>query len=101
MPNRSLRLFPSPTSESRTSEQKISEQKTSESRRQRELDRISGVSQPKSVTIPLSTIVPLLIEASKSNRAWLSDFADDTVQVDSDLYEVLMAYQSMQISEAA
>lgn len=86
MPNRSLRLFPSPPSETR---------------RERELDRICGVNQPKSVTIPLATIVPLLIEASESNRAWLNDFADDTVQVDSDLYEVLMACQSMQTSEAA
>jgi hypothetical protein len=91
MQNRSLRLFPSPPSDS----------PASKNRRQRELDRISGVSEPKSVTIPLSTMVPLLIEASKSNRAWLSDFADDTVQIDSDLYEILMAYQSMQMSEAA
>ena len=91
MPSRFPRLLTTPSST----------QKSDEHRRQRELDRICGVNQPKSVSIPLSTIVPLLIEASENDRAWLNDFADDTVEVNSDLYEILMACQSMQDNKAA
>ncbi len=67
----------------------------SESRRQRELDRISGVADPKSVTLPVGKLVPLLVDAARHQRAWLDDFADDPVQIDADLYDVLLAYQQL------
>ncbi|WP_339946263.1 MULTISPECIES: hypothetical protein [Novipirellula] len=73
----------------------------SEERKERELDRISGVAAPKTVDVSLKQIVPLLIDAEKSNRTWLSDFADDTVRIDADLYDVLLAYQQYRQSEAA
>jgi hypothetical protein len=92
MPNRSLRLFPSPPVQNNTNQAP---------RRQREIDRICGINEPKSVTIPLATLVPLMIEASENNRAWLNDFSDETVRVDQDLYEVLMAYQTMQTNKVA
>ncbi len=60
-----------------------------------DLDRVSGVLDPRSVTVRLATIVPLLLDAVEHNRTWLSDFADDTVRLDADLYEVLLAYQEL------
>ncbi|MEM6778137.1 MAG: hypothetical protein AAF670_10815 [Planctomycetota bacterium] len=65
-----------------------------------ELDRLSGIAAPKTVRVPLAQMTRLLIDATESNRTWLQDFADDVVQIDSDLFEVLMAYQSMQRSAA-
>lgn len=70
-------------------------------RRELELDRISGTAEAKKVSIPLGDMVHLLIDARENQRAWLSDFADDHVQIDSDLYEVLLAYQQVQRKAAA
>ncbi|MFK8113355.1 MAG: hypothetical protein AB8B91_14215 [Rubripirellula sp.] len=65
-------------------------------RRERELDRITGTAEPKSVSIPLSKVVPLLLEAQRNDCAWLDDFSDDLIRIDADLYEVLLAYQQAQ-----
>lgn len=46
-----------------------------------------------SVTVPLAEVLPLLVDAVRSNRTWLDDFQDEEITVSSDLYEVLMAYQ--------
>ncbi|MDA8743834.1 hypothetical protein N9N28_04285 [Rubripirellula amarantea] len=70
-------------------------------RRQRELDQVTGMAEPKRVSVPLSKMVPLLMEAAESNRAWLHDFANDTIEIDSDLFDVLMAYHSMRGTAAA
>lgn len=56
---------------------------------------MSGLAAAKSVSIPLAQITQLLVDANKSNRTWLRDFADDCVKIDTDLYEVLLAYQSL------
>ena len=45
------------------------------------------------VSVPVSDVLPLLLEASRNRRAWLEDFADDEITISSDLYEVLLAYQ--------
>jgi hypothetical protein len=45
--------------------------------------------------------VPLLIDAVDNDRAWLNDFADDAVQINSDLYDVLLAYQQLRGRAAA
>jgi len=45
------------------------------------------------VSVPLSKILPLLVDAAHSERTWLGDFEDDEVTLSSDLYEVLLAYQ--------
>lgn len=82
----SLRLFPSTTSTDR---------------QERELDRISGAAKPKTVSVPLGKIVPLLMDAASNDRAWLNDFAEDTVRIDADLHEVLLAYQKLQTRAAA
>jgi hypothetical protein len=47
------------------------------------------------VTVRLRDLLPPLIDAVESNRAWLKDFGDDLVSVPQDLYEVVLAYQSM------
>ena len=65
-------------------------------RRELELDRLTGTAAPKTVTLPVGKLVPLLLDAARSDRAWLNDFADDTVRLDADLYDVLLAYQQMQ-----
>ncbi len=70
-------------------------------RRQRELDRITGTAQPKTVTLPVGKLVPLLVDAANHDRAWLNDFADDPVRIDSDLYDVLLAYQQLRGRRAA
>jgi hypothetical protein len=47
------------------------------------------------VAVPLGEILPMLIDAANTNRAWLQDFADDEVAISADLYEVLTAYQQL------
>jgi hypothetical protein len=64
-------------------------------RTQRELDRISGTADPKTVMLPLGKLVPLLIDAVEHERAWIQDFAEDPVHIDADLYDVLLAYQKL------
>ena len=64
-------------------------------RTERELDRIAGTAKAPTVSVPLGKMVPLLIDAANSDRTWLSDFADDTVRIDADLYDVLLAYQQL------
>jgi hypothetical protein len=70
-------------------------ERTRSDRQQRELDRLSGVAKAKTVDLPVGQIVPLLMHALESNRTWLKDFANDTVRIDADLYEVLLAYQQI------
>jgi hypothetical protein len=45
------------------------------------------------VTVPLGEIFPLLADAVRSERTWLSDFSDDEITISTDLYEVILAYQ--------
>lgn len=70
-------------------------------RQLRELDRITGIAEPKMVSLPLGKIVPLLIDAAANDRAWLNDFAEDTVSINADLYDVLLAYQQLRERSAA
>lgn len=70
-------------------------------RREQELDRLAGTAQAPTIAVPLGKIVPLLIDAGQQQRAWLDDFADDLVRIDTDLYDVLLAYQEMRGRAAA
>ena len=45
------------------------------------------------VTVPLMDVLPLLADATRSQRTWLRDFEGDEVTISMDLYEVLLAYQ--------
>ena len=64
-------------------------------RRERELDRMTGTSKPKTMSIPLGVMIPLLMKAAENDHRWLDDFSDDVVQIDADLHEVLMAFQNL------
>ncbi len=67
----------------------------------RELDQIAGMGPAKKITVSLADIAPVIADAVNSGRGWLADFADETVQIDADLYEVLLAYQQMRRMNAA
>jgi hypothetical protein len=56
---------------------------------------LSVVSAPRenAVRIPLGEVLPLLADAVASNRTWLTDFADDEIEISSDLNDVLQAYR--------
>ena len=49
--------------------------------------------QENSVQVRLGEVLPLLADAVRSQRTWLSDFEDDEITISSDLYEVILAYQ--------
>jgi hypothetical protein len=55
--------------------------------------RSANKSQPATVTVELSEVLPLLADAVASRRTWLSDFEADQITISADLYEVLLAYQ--------
>jgi len=61
----------------------------------------SGATAPRRVEVSLAEIAPVLADAINHQRGWLSDFSDDTVSIDADLYEVLLAYQQMRRLNAA
>ncbi|QDU26078.1 hypothetical protein ETAA8_11520 [Anatilimnocola aggregata] len=46
-----------------------------------------------SVSVPLDEVLPLLVDAVRSNRTWVDDFGDEEITISNDLYEVLLAYQ--------
>lgn len=54
----------------------------------------SAESQPK-LTVPLGEILPALVDAVNSRKAWIHDFADEPVTISTDLFEVLLAYQEL------
>jgi hypothetical protein len=45
------------------------------------------------VKLTLGEVLPLMLDAVKSRRSWVDDFADDEISISTDLYEVLLAYQ--------
>jgi hypothetical protein len=55
--------------------------------------RNANKSSAPTVTVNLGEVLPLLADAVKSQRTWLTDFQDDEITISADLYEVLMAYQ--------
>jgi hypothetical protein len=55
---------------------------------------VSDAKDRETVRVPLGDILPLLVEAVQSNRAWLRDFDTDEVTISMDLYEVVLAYQN-------
>jgi hypothetical protein len=48
-----------------------------------------------SVPMKFSEFFQIVAEASRFQRTWLRDFAEDEVQVPEDLYEVLSAYWTL------
>lgn len=58
-------------------------------------DDSASTATAEQVTVRLGDISRALRDAARWNRTWLEDFADDEVQVSSDLYEIISAYQRM------
>lgn len=79
---------------------KISADRSTRSESQHD-NMIAGTVNPKRVEVSLAEIAPVLADAINHRRGWLSDFSDDTVSIDADLYEVLLAYQQMRRMNAA
>jgi hypothetical protein len=44
------------------------------------------------MTVKLADVSKILADAVRTRRAWLSDFADEEIQISADLYDVLSAY---------
>jgi hypothetical protein len=49
----------------------------------------------ENVTVRLGDISQALLDATRWNRSWVTDFADDEIQVSTDLYEILSAYMRL------
>ena len=64
-------------------------------RADRELDMIAGTADPKRVSVPFAKMMPLLVKAANENRTWLNDFSGEMIDINADLYEVLLAYGEM------
>jgi hypothetical protein len=47
------------------------------------------------IAVSMRQVLPLLIDAVRTNRQWLEDFSDETIEVSPDLYAVLLAYKEM------
>ncbi len=47
------------------------------------------------VAVSMQQVLPLLVDAVRNNRNWLNDFSEETVEISSDLYHVLLAYKEM------
>lgn len=48
--------------------------------------------QSPEIPVKLSELFPLLAEAYRGDYLWLDDFADDTVMITPDLFEVVHAF---------
>ncbi len=59
-----------------------------------------GYCERNRVSVSTTDVLPLLLDAALANRAWIEDFAEDTIDIPQDMYEVLLAYRRYR-SEAA
>ena len=50
------------------------------------------------VSISFAEFTEILTDASRTDRTWLHDFANDEIGVPPDLYEVLCAYRHLRPS---
>ncbi|MGC1273386.1 MAG: hypothetical protein WBC44_06730 [Planctomycetaceae bacterium] len=53
---------------------------------------------PPTVGVRLGELTQILGEAAQWNRSWVSDFADDEIQISNDLYEILSMYRHLRPS---
>lgn len=58
-----------------------------------EEETVRPVNVTSLVSVPLREVLPLLVDAFRSKRTWLSDFQNEEITLSTDLYEVLLAYQ--------
>ncbi|MFP6770601.1 MAG: hypothetical protein VB859_20675 [Planctomycetaceae bacterium] len=60
-------------------------------------DQVATLPEP-AVNVRFGEITEILADASRTGRTWLQDFADDEVQISSDLYEILCSYRHLRPS---
>ncbi len=53
---------------------------------------------PEKISVRLGDISQALADAVVRNRTWVYDFADDEVQIPSDLYEIISTYWNLRPS---
>jgi molybdopterin biosynthesis enzyme len=54
---------------------------------------VSRSESNETVSVPLGEVLPLLADAVRSQRTWLTDFEQEEITISTDLYEVILAYQ--------
>jgi hypothetical protein len=52
-----------------------------------------SVARPHTVRVTAGETLALMLHAARTNRAWLNDFVDETIEISHDMYEVLLAYK--------
>ncbi len=61
----------------------------------------SEAGDPATVRVSAGETLAVLLHAARTNRRWLSDFADETIVVSQDLYQVLVTYKAFCLQENA
>ncbi len=61
--------------------------------------KVDAGEEKREVTIPFELLFPLVADASEGDRGWLKDFAQETISVSPDLYDVLQAYRHFHMEE--
>lgn len=56
---------------------------------------IPAFASPETVCVNAGEVIALLMHAARTNRAWLADFAEESLEISQDMYEVLLAYRRM------
>lgn len=54
-----------------------------------------------SIRVAAGETLALLLHAARTNRAWLNDFAEETIEISQDMYEVLLAYKRIALEDNA
>jgi len=58
----------------------------------------SSLATDTGVNVRFGEVLTALVHAWRCNRTWLTDFENDEIQVSSDLYEVISAYNHLRPS---
>ncbi len=53
------------------------------------------------VRVNAGETLAIMLHAARTNRTWLSDFADETLEVSRDMYEILLAFQRIATEDNA
>ncbi|GAB5405977.1 MAG: hypothetical protein Aurels2KO_42080 [Aureliella sp.] len=64
-------------------------------------DPLAAAGEPSRVCVGAGEVFELLQDAITTNRAWLNDFRDDTIEIPQDMYEILVAYRKFVYRKAA
>lgn len=51
------------------------------------------------VKVGAGETLALMLHAARTNRSWLNDFAEETIEISRDMYEVLLAYKRIAYEE--